>query len=281
MGEHHRWICDTYCHSPSALTECLKQKLCHQWAKHLSRSLPAQVKQDVPLKRNINSDFTLAATTLKYLVRRGERNIPKRYLKEADWCEDGTLGAGYYIADPDNPMILILVDFNFKHLQWGCTHTKKDKFVLERPAPIRYRLCIYDEERTQDRSCWGPLDGTPDEDKVPDPQFKFGSEAGGDTPNPDIVIPRSQIPERRNQYHHTRPTHPFTHQQTTHPTSIIGWCNGTDCINNHPHQQPGGPNLGNWSIHKRKHHRHWRNPADHFPLTTQLRKWRWRWASWT
>ena len=35
-------------------------------------TLPAQVEQDVPLERNINSDFTLAATTLEYLDRRGE-----------------------------------------------------------------------------------------------------------------------------------------------------------------------------------------------------------------
>ena len=88
-------------------------------------------------------------------------------------------------------MVLILIDFNFKYLQWGCTHPKKDKFVVKRPAPVRYGLCIFDEERTQDRSCWGPIDGTPDEDKTPDPQFKFGSEAGGDTPDPDIVIPQS------------------------------------------------------------------------------------------
>ena len=183
-----------YCHSPGALTEYLKQKLCHQRAKHLGCSLPAQVKQNVPLKHNINSDFTLAATTLKYLDQRGERDVPKRYIKEADWCEDGPLGTGYYVADPDDPAVLIPVNFNFKHLQWGCTHPKKDKFVLERPAPVRYRLHIYDKERTQDRSCWGPIDGTPDEE-VPDPQVKFRSEAGGDTPNPNIVLPKSQKEE--------------------------------------------------------------------------------------
>ena len=181
-----------YCHSPSALTEYLKQKLRIQRAKHLGCSPSAQAKQNVPLECNINSDFTLAATTLKYLDRKGERNIPKRYLKEVDWCEDGPLGTGYYIADPDDPSLLIPIDFNFKHLQWGCTHCKKDGFVLERPAPIRYGLCIFDEERTQDRSCWGPIDGTPDEEEVPDTKFKFGSKAGGDTPDPGIVIPKSQ-----------------------------------------------------------------------------------------
>ena len=139
-----------YCHSPSALTEYLKHRLRLQRAKRLGRSPPAQVEPTVQLERNINSDFTLATTTLDYLEQRGECNVPKRYLKDADWCEDGPLGAGYYIADPDDPSILIAVDFNFKHLQWGCTHPKKDKFVVERPAPTRYGLRIFDKERTQD-----------------------------------------------------------------------------------------------------------------------------------
>ena len=56
-----------YCHSPSALTKYLKQKLRHQQAKCLGCSLSAQVEQNVPLEHNINSDFTLAATTLEYL----------------------------------------------------------------------------------------------------------------------------------------------------------------------------------------------------------------------
>ena len=184
-----------YCHSPSALTEYLKQKLCHQQAKCLGRSPSAQVKQNVPLEHNINSDFTLAATTTKYIDQRGERNIPKRYLKEADWCEDGPLGTGYYITCLDDPSILIPIDFNFKHLQWGCTHPKKDRFVVERPAAARYGLRIFDEERTQDRSHWGPIDRTPNEEEAPNPIFKFGSKAGGDTPNPDIVIPKSQEEE--------------------------------------------------------------------------------------
>ena len=112
-----------------------------------------------------------------------------------DWCEDRPLRTGYYVANPDDPTVLIPVNFNFKHLQWGCTHPKKDKFVLERPAPVRYRLRIYDKERTQDRSCWGPIDGTPNEEEGPDPQFKFRSEAGGDTPDLDIDIPKSQKEE--------------------------------------------------------------------------------------
>ena len=67
--------------------------------------------------------------------------------------------------------------------------------MLERPTPTRYRLCIFDEERTQDRSRWGPIDGTPNKEEIPNPEFKFGSKARGDTPNPDIVIPKSQEEE--------------------------------------------------------------------------------------
>ena len=182
-----------YCQSPSTLTKYLKQKLRHQRAKRLGHSPSAQVEQSVPLKRNINSDFTLAATTTKYIDRRGECNVPKRYLKEADWCEDRPLGTGYYIVDPDDPSVLIPIDFNFKHLQWGCTHPKKDQFVVERPT--RYGLRIFNEERTQDRSRWGPIDGTPDEEEIPNLVFKFGSETGGDTPDPDIIIPKSQEEE--------------------------------------------------------------------------------------
>ena len=56
-----------YCQSPSALTKHLKQKLHHQRAKRLGRSPSAQVEQNIPLECNINSDFTLAATTINYL----------------------------------------------------------------------------------------------------------------------------------------------------------------------------------------------------------------------
>ena len=52
-----------YCHSRCALTEYLKQKLCLQLAKHLGRSLPAQVKQNVPLERNIPAPLVPGGVT--------------------------------------------------------------------------------------------------------------------------------------------------------------------------------------------------------------------------
>jgi hypothetical protein len=42
------------------------------------------------------------ATSEIFVDRRGERNVPKRYLKDAEWYSDKYLGEGYYVADPDN-----------------------------------------------------------------------------------------------------------------------------------------------------------------------------------
>ena len=145
-----------YTTNPSALTEYLKRKLQVQRAKRRSRSHTAQVEPDVPLERNINSDLhTLATIHKERLERRGERNVPKRYLKNAEWAKKGPLGTGYYIGDPDDnseePNI-IAVDFNFQALQWGLTYAEEDHYILERPAPIKCGLRIYDEERTDRKS---------------------------------------------------------------------------------------------------------------------------------
>ena len=182
-----------YAHEPSALTEYLERKLQVQRAKCQSRSHPAHIKQNIPLEHNINSDLhTLATPHREHLERRGERNVPKRYLKNAEWAKKGPLGVGYYIRDPDNDSEepnIIAVDFNFQALQWGLTYAEEEHYILERLAPIKCGLRIFDKERTPDQSHWGPLDGTPDKEENPETTFKFGSDTGGDTPDPDITIP--------------------------------------------------------------------------------------------
>ena len=167
-----------------------------QCAKHWCCSHSTQVESNIILECNINSDLsTLATTTLEWLKRRGEQNIPRRYLKNAEWVKNGPLGPGYYVGDPDDKsesLNLIPIDFNFKALQWGLTHEKDNHFILEKPAPVWYRLWIFDKERTADRSRWGPLDGTPIEEEPLKTKFKFGSDTGGDTPDPDVLIPLNQ-----------------------------------------------------------------------------------------
>jgi hypothetical protein len=92
---------------------------------------------------------------------------------------DKDYGWGYYTTsnNPNNNNTLIAVDFDFGSLQWGVTRQLPDNggFAIERPAPVKLGLCIYNEERV-DRSCWGPLDGQEDkEEEQPRDTFKFGS----------------------------------------------------------------------------------------------------------
>jgi hypothetical protein len=118
--------------------------------------------------RNINSELVpTVATSTVFIDRRGECNVPKRYLKEAEWFSDGYLGEGYYTTDPDSDTGgLSAVDFNFEALQWGITEQIEGRYRITRPAPIKYGLRIFDEERT-DRSRWGPIDGINNEEEEP------------------------------------------------------------------------------------------------------------------
>jgi hypothetical protein len=94
------------------------------------------------------------------------------------------LGDGYYVADPDEDNVFSAVDFSFDTLQWGLTE----------PIPVKYGLRIFDEER-QDCSRWGPIDGTPDNNKPLAQTFKFGSDHR-DAPDTDITIPANKLEER-------------------------------------------------------------------------------------
>jgi hypothetical protein len=148
----------------------------------------------VPSTHNINSDFLSNVATI-LVDRRGERNVPRRYLKAAEWHEDKYLGTGYYCSDTDSedPEALIAVEFNFEALQWGLVEQTGSQYTITRPAPVKYGLRIFDEERT-DRSRWGPTDGANPDDEEENlvTTFRFGSE-GGDTPDPNTVIPSSEL----------------------------------------------------------------------------------------
>ena len=89
---------------------------------------PAQVELHKQSSRDIKLDLTVALSyetdiTLKH---RGERNVPKRYLKEARWDAhnkpDGTINLGYYAQDRVGNYVA--VDFNFNTLTWGTTSQK-------------------------------------------------------------------------------------------------------------------------------------------------------------
>ena len=107
------------------------------------------------------------------LEQRGERNIPKWFLKNAHWDThnnpDGTIDLGYFAQDPDGHYHA--VDFDFNSLTWGTIHlTSKGKYQLTIPAPINLRLRIYNEERTIPRSDWGEIDTSKQDTDTPDEQ---------------------------------------------------------------------------------------------------------------
>jgi hypothetical protein len=75
-----------------------------------------------------------ANTITTYISRRGEQNIPKRYIKEAKWL-DKEYSWGYYTTsnNPTDDDTFIAVDFDFGALQWGVTRKLPDNggFAIE------------------------------------------------------------------------------------------------------------------------------------------------------
>jgi hypothetical protein len=149
----------------------------------------------MPSTHNINSDSTSkVATSVSIVNRWGERNVPKRYLKDAEWYTDKYLGEGYYVADPDIDDTFCTVNFSFDTLQWGLTEPLEDQYQITCPIPVKYRLRIFDEER-QDCSWWGPIDGSTNSEEPLAQTFKFGSD-NRDTLDPDITIPTNKTEEQ-------------------------------------------------------------------------------------
>ena len=120
-------------------------------AELASQETLAQVEQHEPSSCDIKLDLKVALSyeTDIILEHRGERNVPKRYLKEARWDAhnepDGTINLGYFAQDREGNYIP--VDFDFNTLTWGTTHrTRKGQYRLTIPAPIELGLRIVDEE---------------------------------------------------------------------------------------------------------------------------------------
>ena len=107
-----------------------------------------------------------------HLEHRGERNVPRRYLKEAHWDAhnepDGTIDLGYFAQDREGNYIA--VDFDFNTLTWGTTHRRRNgKYRLTIPAPIELGLRIVDEECVPRSDC-GEIDRAKNYDDTPDEQ---------------------------------------------------------------------------------------------------------------
>ena len=161
-------------HSEHPLTTYLRRRWQEQKAQNRRHSKKPLVETNAQSERNINSDLSskVAPTKEYHLSRRGDRNIPLRYIKGAEWVErkeDQDLSPGYYALNDDSD--LIPIEFDFEAIQWGIAEaTPEGTIRVRRPAPIELGLRIFDEERVE-RSQWGPRDRTTLPEETPAPHF--------------------------------------------------------------------------------------------------------------
>ncbi|KAH9056599.1 hypothetical protein EDB87DRAFT_1687262 [Lactarius vividus] len=123
-----------------------------------------------------------------HIDRRGERNVPKQYLKGAFWqTEQGDPGYVISYTYKDGTTGLIPVEFNFEHtcwtkLKWDALHYK---LQVVRPAGSGLHIDILQSEVTT-RDQWGPLDGQ-EEEPVRSPTPKTPAPSPSLASNPEEI----------------------------------------------------------------------------------------------
>jgi hypothetical protein len=159
----------------------------------------AQVEQYESLTRNIKSNLTLASRTDSFqqgsrLLRRGERTVPKRYIKSAHWLKVGD-DEGYFVVHKGT---YFPIEFNYEHCYWYCIKYSDIRSTWEtlQVAPSEYFLDIQDDEVVP-RSDWGLLDqDDPETDNEEGPSYRFGEPSGesqqGGPEDIDIQIPEGK-----------------------------------------------------------------------------------------
>jgi hypothetical protein len=166
----------------------------------------AQVEQDELLTHNIKSNLNLASRTDSFqpgsrLLRRGERTVPRRYIKSAHWLKVGD-DKGYFAVHKG---AYFPIEFNYEHCYWYCVKYSDIRSTWEtlRVAPSEYFLDIQEDEIVS-RSDWGLLDGNnPDTDNEEGPSYRFSENSGesqqGGPEDIDIQIPEEK--DKRYEAH--------------------------------------------------------------------------------
>jgi hypothetical protein len=113
------------------------------------RTEDAQVEHNESLTRNIKSNLYLASRTDSFrkgsrLLRRGERTVPKRYVKNAHWLKVGR-DEGYFAVHQG---AYLPIEFDHEHCYWYCIAYSDIRRSWEtlRVAPFDYFLDIQNEE---------------------------------------------------------------------------------------------------------------------------------------
>ena len=120
------------------------------------------------------------------LNRRGERNIPKKYLKAAVYMPKGD-EQGYFVY---HNSLFLPVEFDFTHCFWYIVKydNQQSTWVSHKLPKPEYGLEILDSEVT-DWSEWGPIDDGQDDSDQSD-QEETKSEAHPESIN--IKIPTQE-----------------------------------------------------------------------------------------
>jgi hypothetical protein len=137
----------------------------------------AQVEQNELLTRNIKSNLYLAFRTDSFqkgshLLQRGERTVPRRYVKSAHWLKVGK-DEGYFAVYQG---AYFPIEFNYEHCYWYCIVYSDIRRTWEtlRVAPFEYFLDIQNEEVVP-RNDWEVLvKDEPKTDNEEGPSYRFG-----------------------------------------------------------------------------------------------------------
>jgi hypothetical protein len=157
-------------------------------------------------------NLILASTTKRfetlkpyYLSRRGDRNVPVRYLKAVYWAESSNPAfTGYTFFDGENAHH---VEFNFENHCWvEVTYSSLGWNSQGKPCPAKWGLDIADHEIV-DRSAWGQIDGQEDPEASPEvtksnpivPPSNPDNDLYQDPENIDIKIPTTDLEEQQEQ----------------------------------------------------------------------------------
>jgi hypothetical protein len=143
----------------------IRSDILHQAAEDLVNE-QAQVERRNPLSRDIISNLPMTSYTkesfaAKYLNRRGNRSVPKKYLKTAQWALIDN-EEGYYCHHNG---FYYPIEFNYDHGYWAQIEYRPQNsaWLQWKATPTEWGLDINaDKFTTQDD--WGPIDGDIDPD---------------------------------------------------------------------------------------------------------------------
>jgi hypothetical protein len=137
-----------------------------QAAEDLAAEEQAQVERRNLLSRDIISNLPMMSYTkesfaAKYLNRRGNRSVPKKYLRTAQWALIDNK-EGYYCHHNG---FYYPIEFNYDHGYWAQIEYRPQNsaWLQWKATPTEWGLDIGADEFTT-RDEWGPIDGEVDPD---------------------------------------------------------------------------------------------------------------------